>query len=359
MNQRLRMKSWFAILCALAVVVQNLHSAEADLVHGLDASGLSSVTGSQLNQLVDMATTATNKGMIIKKATRPDITTYPRYTNFLWLDISITPAVLKAYNYCCGDTDTNWVAAVAGSGTIGSDQLATAAVIAGKLGSNSVHTSNIVDSAVTTDKLNLAAVTSSKLASGSVSNLHVASRTIEGDKIAYNTIAETNIANAAIGTRHIGSQVINNDKLASQAVTTNKILGSTTGSQFLMTAPEGTNVIWRTMSFVTVFETNNIAIPSITTTNYHGQGSVPDIIRVALVNATTELGYAVGDEISAEYLINVVAENPVLSVAVDSTYWYLAPGAADWQVRPKGSTTFSQLDKAKWYIKARLIWFSQ
>jgi phosphosulfolactate phosphohydrolase-like enzyme len=153
--------------------------------------------------------------------------------------------------------------------------------------------------------------------------------------------------------------VVNNDKLASQAVTTNKILGSSTGSQFLMTAPEGTNVIWRTMSFVTVFETNNIVIPTITTTNYHGMSSVPDIIRVALVNATTELGYAVGDEISAEYLINVTAENPVLSVAVDSTYWYLAPGAADWQVRPKGSTTFSQLDKAKWYIKARLIWFSQ
>lgn len=190
----------------------NLHAAvEYDLSKGISLVGTNRISASALEQLVNNGTTATNKGMIIKRSTRPDIILNPRYTNgFLWLDTSLgTPGTLRQY-VCCGDSDTNWVSGTIGVGAISAANLAEASVIAGKINVNAVNTTNISDNAITDTKVTAGAITSNKLASASVTS----------DKIVAGTIATANIGTNQITTALISDSQVTSNKLAPNAVLT-------------------------------------------------------------------------------------------------------------------------------------------
>lgn len=226
-----------ALIISSALLAFSAKAASPDLVKGIDLTGLSSFTAAQLNQLVDNATPAANRGMVIVQTTTPDTTTYPRFTNYLWLDISAVPYSIKAY------TTGSWSVATIGANSIGNanlingavtsnkiasativgtnlaaniityDKIADGNVIAGKyaVGSitnadiavNAVQTGNILDQNVTTAKIKDAAITSIKLAAGAIVTTNLAAGSIYGTNIAGNTITQTNIADQGVGLTNI------------------------------------------------------------------------------------------------------------------------------------------------------------
>lgn len=74
-------------------------SQDADIVNIIDLSSLGSVTGTQLNQVVNTAQPSANKCLTIVSSASPDLVSNPRYSRFLWLDISVpTAPVLNRYD---------------------------------------------------------------------------------------------------------------------------------------------------------------------------------------------------------------------------------------------------------------------
>jgi len=354
------MKKLLILLLVLAPAF--LRAAESDLNAGIDLTGQTSVTTSQLLQLVNSGTINTNgKGGIIRKATRPDVTTYPRYTNWLWLSIASDPPTLKSY-VPTGDSDTNWIAATIGSASIAAGNLQTASVTAGKIAANAVATSNILDNAITDAKITAGAVTSSKIANGSVSNAHIASATITGDRISTLTITDTNIAAATITAGKLVTGTITSNQIAESTITTNKISASGTVDQVLVTdSVTGTSTLWRSINLVSKYVTNGITVPTtaVATTNSHTLGFMPQIMRVVMVCNSAELGYSASDEVPIENFITETSENPVAAYSCSSSQWFLSPaGTVNWQVRGKQTASFTNITKSNWRIRVYLILFT-
>lgn len=194
----------FAIGLTLGIaVVMCIAAAEYDLQKGVDLSAKTSVTASQLNQLVDNGTVAANKGMLIYSATTPDTTNNARYSRFIWLDTSFSPPVPKVY-YTNGAYWTN-ITAIA--------TIADNSVTAGKLANNSVYATNLTASSVTASKIADGVIESSKYANASISNTHIASLTIQSTNIANGQILSTNIGAAAILGYHLASGQISTANL--------------------------------------------------------------------------------------------------------------------------------------------------
>lgn len=174
----------------------------AEFNKGIDLTGKTAITVSQLHQLVDSAYPATDRGMIIVTNNFPNVGAHSYYTNYLWYDISVSPPQLKSYH------TGSWVSATIPAGSVGTAQLADYAVSAVKLGTNSVNTYAISNNAVTSDKLGSAsviedkiyngAVTSNKLASSSIYTANIVDRQVTGAKIGLSTITSSNIASGAI-----------------------------------------------------------------------------------------------------------------------------------------------------------------
>jgi hypothetical protein len=169
---------------------------EYDIVKGFDFTGATTITPSQLNQLVDNARTATNKGMTISANSAPDVANNPRYTNFLWLDYSTQPPTLKRWQASI----TNWT----------TFQLEVAA--------NGIDTVKITNGAVTTTKIQDFAVTEAKISAGSVTESKLADGAVTRVKIANGAVDSTKLTNSAVSTANIADGAVTRVKLATDAV---------------------------------------------------------------------------------------------------------------------------------------------
>ncbi len=253
----------------------------AELQKGVDMTGRTTVTGALLNQLVDNALPATNRGFVIVTNATPTVSGSLSYlTNYLWLDISALPYTLKSYQ------TGSWVSATVGAGSIGSGNLEANAVISGKIAANAIWTTNINDNTITGAKIPAGEITTSKLAllsvdstilaadavttakilDANVTGAKIAASTITGDKLAAATIGGTNIAALAITGTNIAAGTISADKL-SFSVTTSYTNG--TGASLPSAAGSST----ATLTFV------------------------PTIFQVVLVCTNAANGYSVDDEI--------------------------------------------------------------
>lgn len=86
------------IFATLLLTTATMFAAkETDLTKGLDLTGRTNVTGSQLNQLVDAGILKEGKGGVIAGMTSPDVYNNKRYTNWLWLDTAMYPPILKQW----------------------------------------------------------------------------------------------------------------------------------------------------------------------------------------------------------------------------------------------------------------------
>jgi len=73
-------------------------SAQKDMIAGLDASPLSSISQEQLMEMINGIEPLANIGLVYVGITRPDITNNPRFIRYFWLDITDpTNPSLKRY----------------------------------------------------------------------------------------------------------------------------------------------------------------------------------------------------------------------------------------------------------------------
>lgn len=341
------------LIAILALAATLAHAAPQMLTKGIDLTGQSTVTASQLNQLVDSATIKTPYGIVIRTNGRPTLSAFSGHTNYLWYDTSVSPPSLRGY-VCCGDADTNWVTATLGAGAVASGNLATPAVAAGQIFANGVVTSNLADNAVTDTKISAGAVVNSKIAGGAVSNANIALGTITGDKISTLTITDTNLAAGTITGGKLVNSTITSNQLAASTVNIANIAPGTAGA-FLATTTGGSQV-WTNAFAVSV--TSGIAVPTGSTslTNAHTLGSVPTIIQLRLVCGTADVGWIAGDEVDALTAISVNTGNPFFNVGANSANWYLShAGSNVLGLRDRGTGATNAITKGNWSLKATLI----
>ena len=292
-------------LFLLPLLALSLNAAEADFRKGIDFTGLTEATGTQHNQLVDNATVAAKRGLVIVQTATPDTTTYPRFTNYLWLDINYTPPILKSWSWGV----TNWVTATIPVNGIGTANIQDGAVTNPKLATNSVNTSQLYDNSVTTPKLVALSVTSEKLNNNSVDSTNIIDGTIVHNDIATGGIFATNIADGIITAAKIASQTINGTNLIGGTVTITNLATNSVGTAQLVV-----NAVVRTNITDGVINTNKLsfypaefanlttnAIPSAggNVSFSHGLSGAPTDVRVTLYcNASdSNTGYSAGDEI--------------------------------------------------------------
>jgi hypothetical protein len=210
-------------------------AATTDIKPGLDPTGLSSITGAQLYQMVQGSVIATNKGAIVFGASTPDVANNVRFKTWIWLDSSTLPPSIKVYN-----TNTSaWVAQPVTAGAIGTNEITA----------NAVYSTNIVNEEVSAADIASQSLISRHFFDNQISNAFMAVRTLEGGylgSIGLATITHTNIAlgtiqggNLASGTvtsnyigestiyaYHIAATNVTADELRTDAVTTDKLTNS-------------------------------------------------------------------------------------------------------------------------------------
>lgn len=318
------------------------------ITKGLDLTGQSSVTASQINQMVDNAVVTNSYGLVIRTNGRPTTAAFAGHTNFLWYDISVNPPSLKGY-ICCGDNDTNWVAATVGAGAIGSANLANPAVNLGQIFGSAIVTSNLANNAVTDVKISAGAINNSHLQSAIVSNANIALGTITGDRIATLTITDTNIA----------ANTLTGGKFIDNTISPSKIAAGTPG-YFLAVATGGTTPSY--VNFFARWETNGLTVPTTSdaVTNAHNLGQVPSVIQVSLVCNSAELGYAVNDIVPVEGVIISGTDRPAFVVNANANNWYwVSSGASAFQVRTRTNPfAYFDITKGNWRLKANLYRFT-
>jgi hypothetical protein len=166
----------------------------------------------------------------------------------LWLDQSVSPAVLKVYD------GTSWIT-VSGSsiGPIDTNDIVNGAVTTPKIGNLAVETGKLQDAAVTTAKLDDDSVTNSKLAAGSVSGAELQSNSVGSIKIQDGAVIETKIADSSVSTAklqlnsvdaaRLGVNAVEEIKIQASAVTTTKIADAAVTSVKLADGAVTTNKV--------------------------------------------------------------------------------------------------------------------
>jgi len=218
------MKKLLLLVIGFAAI-NSFAAVEYDLRKGIDLTASNYITSSALNQLVDSGTiSSTNKGAIIRFANNstarwPDVTSNPRYTNFIWLDTETAPAVLKSY-VCCGDVYTNWVFSGVAPGTITTVEIRDYTILAVDMATNSVPDWAIIAGAVSGNKIADNGILPGKLIAGAVIQGNIAFGAIVGGQITNDTITVTNLADAAVTRPKILNDAIDTTKLTNFAVET-------------------------------------------------------------------------------------------------------------------------------------------
>lgn len=212
------MKKKLISLVLILSSVAGWGATEFDMQKGVDLTATNQITQSLLNQLVDNARTATNKGMVIRQATTPDIVLNTRYTNFLWLDTSLgLPGTLRQWN------GSAWVTASLGIFSVGDTNIAPNAITSGKLAANAVNETNLAGSAVTSPKIADLTIIGADIAFSTLSQGKFSFGAIVGGDITNQTITFSNIAPGTIRPNELAFNAIMNDQLSNGVVTTAKI----------------------------------------------------------------------------------------------------------------------------------------
>jgi hypothetical protein len=353
------------LISLLSFAALTSYGASADLVKGVDLTGVSRVTGAQLNQLVDNAYPASNRGMIIVTNFAPSVTGVPRFTNYIWLDTSTAPPVVKAWDA----STTNWVPAVVANGSITTAKLADLAVTQAKMAVGSVATVNIIDSAVTTAKITDLNVTTAKIADSAVTTGKILDGTILTADIADGQITSAKLAAGAVSAAAIGGKSIYGTNLVDGTITSINIASSgVVNSNIAVNAIQGTNIaasaIARTNLSFTLYTSSSgsFAMPAAGAagTFTHTLGAVPTIVRAVLRCTTTDLNHSVGDEVNITSFQNVVGADdyPAFSVIVDATTATVTRGSGASTITGINKTTgaAASITTGNWEVKVYTIY---
>jgi len=208
-------------------------AVEYDVVKSIDLTATNYITASLLNQLVDTAKIGTtNKGIVIRRnggggSYWPDVTSNPRYTNFLWVDTATSPGTLKQY-VCCGDVYSNWVSTVVTPGSVTTTEILDFTITDSDLGTNSVSDfalkassvsgNKIADNGILAGKLSLSSVILGNYAFGSIVGGNITNNTITDTNLADSAVTRLKIAPNAIYANHLSNNIIQNQHLSNGIV---------------------------------------------------------------------------------------------------------------------------------------------
>jgi len=298
----------FSFVCLLAAY--SLYAAnDPDLSKGLDLTSRTTVTASQLNQLVDAGTLRTNRAALLLTNAAPNVVANPRYTNWIWLDQSSIPFVLKAWNA----NSNAWIAVSFGTNAITTAQIGDGQVTTVKIANGAVTTDKLGDNSVTEAKIVAGQVSASKMANNAITTLSITNGAVTTEKLAVNSVNTTNVVDGSITSNKIAAATITSDKFAPGAIGAASIEdNSITGIKIVTGAIGTTNiansaVTTNKISFGMWLSTNQtVAIPAAaaTATLTHTFPAQPQSVNVVLVCTSADLGYSVGDEIHILSAIN-------------------------------------------------------
>lgn len=211
-------------------------AASQDFVSGVDFSARTNLTYSSLNQSVNNATVATNRGLVIVTNGAPNVSNDPKLKRFIWLDTSVNPPAQKTYNTNSGA----WESTTINAGSVGTLQLADAAVSTVKIANSAVDNSKIADDSVT----------SAKIVDGTIVAGDLAASSVTREKIFAGAVGGTQLTNGAVDGTKIISQSISNSHLAIgfNVFNTNIAAGSINNSNLQANSILATNIADNTVS---------------------------------------------------------------------------------------------------------------
>ncbi|WP_054519194.1 beta strand repeat-containing protein [Lactiplantibacillus plantarum] len=109
------------------------------------------------------------------------------------------------------------------SGTIGTAQIANAAITDAKIGNEAVGTAQIKDAAINSAKIAKLAVGTAQIGDGAITNAKIGSLAVGTAQIADGAITNAQIGSLAVGTAQIKDEAVNSSKIAKLAVGTAQI----------------------------------------------------------------------------------------------------------------------------------------
>lgn len=243
------------LIIALALVPLSL-SASQDFVKGVDFTARSNITQSALNQIVDGAYPATNRGLVIVTNGAPSVANDPKLSRYIWLDTSINPPAVKTYN-----TNTvTWDNASIAAGSVGTLQLADGSVSTVKLANQAVDNSKLADDAVTSVKIVDGTIVAADLAANSVTRPKIYPSAIFWESITNGGVMGTNIASGSISSSHLalGFLVYNTNIAAGAVANSNLQANSVYGTNIATNTIAGSNIMAGAIT------TNNLATNIVT-----------------------------------------------------------------------------------------------
>lgn len=202
-----------ALTLGVLATIITADTIQNDMTKGYDFTSASSVTASKLNQLVDQAIPATNRGMIIYTNSAPtaaDLVNAPRLSRFIWLKSTDNPPTVFTYN----TNSSTWESAGIADGSITLPKLATDSVNSDKIVNASVTGTDIAASTVANANLADNSVTSSKIQDGTITSADLLTNTISLNYLTADSVNSAKIVDASIVAADIASRTITSDLIS-------------------------------------------------------------------------------------------------------------------------------------------------
>lgn len=233
-------------LLVLPLLVSFLSTQAAvyeDFRKGLDATAFTTLTAARLNQMIDNGTVNTNKGLVIVTNGTPNTASFPHYTNFLWLDISTQPPVLKLYTSAGGGA---WNSVGLGTTNVTTDKIADGAVTTVKIAGDAVDITKITNNAISSAKLQDGSVTRAKLSDSPPA--------IWPEHFNTGAVGDAALTNAQIiGTTRIVDGSVTREKLAAGVIGAGQLTNNVIYSSNLNAAIiYGSNIVANTITFTNI-----------------------------------------------------------------------------------------------------------
>ena len=316
------------------MMVISIRAEEFDLTSAFDPTGKTSISGAQLFQLVNTAYPKSERGLIIASANTPDIVTTPRYTNYLWVDLTVPTAPSLKF-YVAG---TGWTNTLSGT-TLTSNNIADGSIVNSKLGNGAVSQDKILpysvgnlqlaDLAVNAAKIADGTITAGKIAADAINTYAITNGAVTGVKIATATITSDKITN-------VNAQTITNITDILPQVYTNSALtnfnsGASGSNQVLFSGTVAPYPpVYRDLFLTSTSDVAGVAVSTrmLLISGTHSLGYVPKSLRVAFSFTNAMYGYDTGEEIDFYSLScsNSVGEFIIGSVGATPTNVYILAG---------------------------------
>lgn len=279
-----------------------------DLTKGIDITGLPTVSGGDLNNLIDAATPYTDKGLILWSVDTaagvpdvPDAAATTKWKRYIWVRIPHTsvvpPANTVPYFYAWNDTATSvatylkWQRIEADFTTVN----VAIAVLQAELDASQL---DITEATNTANAANGTAGTAATDATNALANAAI----VAGNLATLN--AQVNHTTSGLApTRAVADTALS---LATAAVTPAQL----TAAVAVPTA---------TLAAKTIFASSNFALVIGSTYSFnHGFTATPKYVRWVMYNITPEYGYTTNDEVDILSVSGTAGSNYPCFVAFNS-----------------------------------------